>query len=420
MNTRSAESLALRRLALRLAATLLLVGGAIALSTRVGQAHKAVTSKYTYNDDVFPIVREKCTPCHVEGGVAPMSLMTYELAYPWAESIRAELIASHMPPWNADESVGAFKHVRRLTAKEVDVILTWATGGNPKGQIDQKVPDVPLKNVWALGAPDVTLALPSTVTLDANTNEATEEFTLPTGLTEPRWLRAADLLPGTPTIVRSATIYAKGADAAAANGLAPDHALAEWVPGQDSEPTDNGVAFRLPAGAAIGVRIHYKKTWQYDGKPLSDRSTVGLYFAADSAPQEMIAMPVAAPDNAAPKDQTIAFSRTIDRDVDALAVVPGRVPPNIVLTAEAVMPNGARTPIIRLNTRADWVRRYWFAKPIALPRGTRIDVVARFEDPDLLSSAFSVSAAPKPPVAVPILLRLDIVPASATALARLP
>ena len=168
------------------------------------------------------------------------------------------------------------------------------------------------------------------------------------------------------------------------------------------------------------MRIHYKKTWQYDGKPLSDRSTVGLYFAADSAPQEMIAMPVAAPDNAAPKDQTIAFSRTIDRDVDALAVVPGRVPPNIVLTAEAVMPNGARTPIIRLNTRADWVRRYWFAKPIALPRGTRIDVVARFEDPDLLSSAFSVSAAPKPPVAVPILLRLDIVPASATALARLP
>src|SRR5207253_8897618 len=198
----------------RLLVNACMVSATMALATRVGDAHKPITSKYTYNDDVFPILRDKCSRCHVDGGVAPMSLMTYELAYPWAESIRAELIASHMPPWNADESVGAFKHVRRLTAKEVDVILTWATGGNPKGQIDQKVPDVPLKNVWALGAPDVTLALPSTVTLDANTNEATEEFTLPTGLTEPRWLRAADLLPGTPTIVRSATTYANGADAA--------------------------------------------------------------------------------------------------------------------------------------------------------------------------------------------------------------
>ncbi|HEV3141975.1 MAG TPA: hypothetical protein VGY57_15725 [Vicinamibacterales bacterium] len=390
---------------------------AVAASTAIGHAHKAVTSKYTYNDDVFPIFREKCTPCHVEGGVAPMSLMTYELAYPWAESIRAELIASHMPPWNADEGVGAFKHARRLTAKEVDIILTWATGGNPKGQIDQKVPDVPLTNDWTLGAPDLKLPLPSTFTLDENAMEATQEFTLSTGLTEPRWVRAADLLPGTPSIVRSATIYAKDPAVAATNGPAPDRAIAQWVPGQDAEPAAGGAAFRLPAGAQIGVRIHYKKTWQFEGKRLSDRSTVGLYFSGEKTDQELIALPIAAPANAVPKDQTIAFSHAIAQDVDALALVPEQVPPNIVLTAEAVLPNGSRTPIIRLNTRADWVRRYWFAKPIALPRGSRIDVVARLEDPDLLSSAFSVSP-PKAPAAGPILLRLDVVPARGGAVAQ--
>jgi hypothetical protein len=85
------------------------------------------------------------------------------------------------------------------------------------------------------------------------------------------------------------------------------------------------------------------------------------------------------------------------------------VPPNIVLGADAILPNGTRTPLIKLNTRADWVRRYWFAKPIALPAGTRIDITAKLEDPDLLSSAFSVST-PKPAAPAPIRLRLDVVP----------
>ncbi len=63
--------------------------GPRACRSQRGEAHKAITSKYTYNDDVFPIVRAKCGNCHVDGGVAPMSLMTYEEAFPWAESIRA-------------------------------------------------------------------------------------------------------------------------------------------------------------------------------------------------------------------------------------------------------------------------------------------------------------------------------------------
>src|ERR1700736_2365245 len=117
-----------------------LVVAACALSVAPGEAHKAITSKYTYNDDVFPILRERCASCHVPGGVAPMSLMTYDDAFPWAESIRAELVASHMPPWNADEGYGEIKRAHTLTPKELDVILTWATGGNPRGAFEQTLP----------------------------------------------------------------------------------------------------------------------------------------------------------------------------------------------------------------------------------------------------------------------------------------
>ena len=184
---------------------------AVALGVQRGEAHKAITSKYTYNDDVFPIFRDRCASCHVPGGVAPMSLMTYDDAFPWAESIRAELVAAHMPPWNAEAGFGTFKHAHELSAKEIDVILTWATGGNPRGALDQKLPVVSLKNDWAMGAPDLALKMPAEFTVSPDKMEDTQEFTLSSGTSEPRWVRAVDLLPGTPSIVRSAIIYAKTA-----------------------------------------------------------------------------------------------------------------------------------------------------------------------------------------------------------------
>src|SRR5579884_4352152 len=54
--------------------------------TKHTDAHKPVTSKYDYNRDVFPLLRDHCASCHVEDGPGPMSLMTYNEAVPWAES----------------------------------------------------------------------------------------------------------------------------------------------------------------------------------------------------------------------------------------------------------------------------------------------------------------------------------------------
>src|SRR5437867_7164312 len=131
------------------------------IAAQRSEAHKAITSKYTYNDDVFPILRDRCSRCHVTGGVAPMSLMTYDEAFPWAESIRAELVSAHMPPWNADDGFGDLKRAHTLSPNEIDIILTWATGGNPRGALDQKLPEVALKNEWTMGAPDLALRMPA-------------------------------------------------------------------------------------------------------------------------------------------------------------------------------------------------------------------------------------------------------------------
>jgi hypothetical protein len=402
------------RSAVRVWAFTAILGAALALSVKPGEAHKPITSKYTYNDDVFPILREKCSRCHVPGGVAPMSLMTYEEAFPWAESIRAELVAAHMPPATADAGYGEIKRAHALSPKETDVILTWATGGNPRGALDQHLPAVSLGNEWSIGKPDLALPLPSPFELPSDKAEETREFTLATGVTEPRWVRAIDLLPGTPAIVRSAVIYLKGA---------PDHVLARWIPGQDPEPVDGGAAFRLPAGAEVVARIHYKKTWQYEGKPMADRSTVGIYFAEAGAAQEITALtltsPTQPPAGAGPaksdgsdagKDhQTMTFSRTLDEDVRALALSPDEVPDNITLQVEAVRPDGSRAPMIRLAGRPDWSRRYWFMQPLTLPRGTRIEVTANLEDPDLMAAAFGGPTGAKASGTASLRLTLDVI-----------
>jgi hypothetical protein len=357
--------------------------------------------KYTYNDDVYPIVRDKCARCHVSGGVAPMSLVTYEDAFPWGESIRAELVASHMPPATADDGYGEVRRAHTLSPKETDVLLTWATGGNPRGAIDQQLPAIVLKNEWALGRPDLAIPMPSAFELDANTMEVTREFTLATATSEARWVRAVDLLPGTPSMVRSAVISVKGA---------PERVLARWLPGQDPESIE-GAALRLPAGAELVARIHYKKTWQFEGKALSDRSTVGVYFAPAAA-RELTSVSVASSALPTTAGQTVRFSKTIDEDVQALALSPDVVPDNVTLQVEAIRPDGSRAPLVRFAARPDWNRRYWFAKPVALPRGTRIEVTAKVEDADLIAAAFGgpSGAASKAPTAVA--LALDVVSAT--------
>jgi hypothetical protein len=68
--------------------------------------------------------------------------------------------------------------------------------------------------------------------------------------------------------------------------------------------------------------------------------------------------------------------------------------------------------MIRLNTRADWSRRYWFEKPIALPRGSRIEVVANLANPDILSETFgAIGSTPKPPITAPLKLAINVIPA---------
>jgi hypothetical protein len=306
-----------------------------------------ITSKYTYTEDVFPILNARCGACHMPGGVAPMSLLTYKDAFPWAESIRLELTAAHMPPAYADPGYGLVKDSHRLSPREFDVLMTWATGGTPEGP-SKKFPVIAVRNEWKLGKPDLVVPMSAPYTMDADTMESTREFVLMPGGAVDRWVKAVDLLPGTPAVVRSATVLTRSNDQTNVLGL--------WLPGEAPSPTPAGTAFRWPAGAELVLRVHYMKTWTYDGKVINDRSTVGLYLS-NSVAQEI---------------RTIS---DIDRDVQALALTLDGGAADKDVKAEALLPNGSRVPLIQLLSRPGWSRRYWFTRPVALPRGSRINII---------------------------------------------
>ncbi|MBL8135121.1 MAG: hypothetical protein JNL48_00745 [Acidobacteria bacterium] len=244
-----------------LAAAALALGLALAAQTP-GEAHKAITSKYLFNEDMFPLFRDRCGRCHVDGGVAPMSLLTHEDASPWAESLRLEFLSEEpAPPW----------HQMTLTPRELDMMLVWANGGTPRGDASKPPPPVKLVNEWAQGAPDVPLRLPAPFTLEATANEASHEVVLPLTAAAGRTIGAVDLLPGNPAIVRSAVLKLKTAD-----GDTRD--LGTWMPGRTTAVV-LAAPVKIAAGASLTAPIEYRRTWKYEGQMLTDHSAVGLYDA---------------------------------------------------------------------------------------------------------------------------------------------
>ena len=371
------------------------------------EAHKPITSPFTFSEDVLPIVKAQCGACHAPGGVAPMSLLTHADAVPWAESIRVELMAGHMPPWGIQSATGRFRNLQPFSARELNVLLTWASGGTPPGTPATDVAAL-TQPQWPLGEPDLTIPLRQAAIAD-NVQTLDEEFRIPLPA---RPLRAVDLLPGTPAIVRRATISVRAIADARGAGITPERLIALWVPGDHPVPLDAGMAFQVPSRAELIVRIYYQKTWQYERKPMTDQSTVGLYFADAGAAEVQVLRaftPEVSQTTIRLKPDSTVFATTVSEDVRAIALYADPDLSGANTTVMAVRPDGSREELIAFRPQADWARRYWFREPILLPRGTRIQVTVDPGDDRLLPPA--AASTPQPGARSSLSLALNVLAA---------
>jgi hypothetical protein len=115
-------------------------------------AHEPITTKLTWTQEISRIVYKHCVTCHREGGAAPMSLITYDEARPWAKAIRDEVGERRMPPWGAVKGFGQFRHDESLADPEIEMLVLWVEGGAPKGD-DIYLPPVPAFPAVSRSAP---------------------------------------------------------------------------------------------------------------------------------------------------------------------------------------------------------------------------------------------------------------------------
>src|SRR6187431_1057671 len=159
------------------------------------QTPKADTSKAavpTFTKDVAPILYANCVTCHRPGEIAPMSLLTYEDARPYAQAIVEEVGKGHMPPWHAEAPEGTFLNERRLAAADKDTLLKWAKNGAPKGNAaDMPKPPV-FADGWQAAQPDVVLEMSEPYSVPASGTVAYEYFYLPTNFTEAKWVKSIE------------------------------------------------------------------------------------------------------------------------------------------------------------------------------------------------------------------------------------
>src|SRR5216683_3127857 len=89
----------------------------------------------TFARDVAPILQRSCQPCHRPGNIAPMSLLTYQEARPWARAMKQQVVQRNMPPWYIDRAVGIrqFKNDPSLSDQEIATISAWVDAGAPLG-----------------------------------------------------------------------------------------------------------------------------------------------------------------------------------------------------------------------------------------------------------------------------------------------
>jgi hypothetical protein len=354
------------------------------LPVAFASAHEPITTKVRFNKEVVRIIQRNCISCHHEGGIA-MSLATYEEARPWAKAIKEEILEKRMPPWHAVKGYGEFSNAPALTQHEIDLVVNWVEGGAPKGD-NKDLPPSPLySDHWQLGKPDLILKPTNESKIEAGADEQVGVI-FPTNLKEDRWIKAIDLMPGNGSIVHCATVFIerdvpgyikgdKGKKTASSTVM-----FGTWMPGQKSVELPDGVAWLLPAGSRIYAKVHYANA----GEAARDQSQIALYFA--KSPPRKQAREVAITDAAAVvpaggEPHRVKLTFTAEDDLEAIAIRPRSHPLVVSFQATAFRPDGTQEVMIwTRGSRFDWQPTYYFKRPVALPKGTRIEVTTYFDN----------------------------------------
>jgi hypothetical protein len=369
----------------------LTLGAALGLPRLASAADAPATP--TFTKDVAPIFQQKCEACHRPDSMAPMSLRTYAEARPWARSIKARVADKQMPPWQVDRAVGIqkFKNDRSLTDQQIDTILRWVDAGAPQG--DPK--DMPAAKEWPgdqgwnfaplFGQKEPDLIIKSyDFTMPAVAQDAWDKRVTPSGITEPRWVRAVEIRPETVKgrrITHHAIAYLEQTEPGVTPAFGLPAPFMEWAVGKQGELMRPDTGKLLLPGSKFHWDIHYSQS----GEEITSKVEMGIYFY---------------PKGQEPKYRTTlslvpAALGTMDIRPNTISIAEGFTPlreaariesfqPHMhlrgkAMMVEAILPTGQKQVISLVSDfNFNWMTTYVFDDDVAplLPKGTILKVTS--------------------------------------------
>ncbi len=366
-------------------AVALLLGLAV-ISAFTFTARRTTAAQVTFTKDVAPILYKHCTECHRQGEIAPMSLISYAEARPWAKAIRERVLDRSMPPWSADPAVGHWANDPRLSQAEIDLIVQWVGAGAPKGD-DKDLPPTPkYTEGWTIGTPDAVIEMAEEYTVPADGTVPYLYFSMPTNFTEDKWVQALEIRPGNRAVVHHVIAYAQDPNVKDTNpggegelrrgrthlgGITPNKTGAVFAP---------GTAKLIRKGSTIVFQMHYTT----NGAVARDRTKIGFVFAKEPAKTEILTGNAINGRFAIPPGDAnyeVKASKTFDQDVLITSFMPHMHVRGKAFSYTAVYPDGRSEVLLNVpKYDFNWQHSYIPKKPIALPKGTRLDCVAYFDN----------------------------------------
>ncbi len=376
----------------------MLLGGLIIGGVGISSVNSSKPAPVTYSSSIAKILNERCVSCHRPGEVAPFSLVGYENAKKWAPMVATVTQKKIMPPWKAVEGFGHFADEARLSASEIEALSTWAKSGAPAGDL-KTAPAAPKANAsWTLGEPNTVITTKKPYKLVSEGPDVYRNFVFKTNFKETRWIRSFDVHPGNKKIVHHVIAFLDRSGQAAkkeskANdgqegyttvgggvGFLPSGALGGWAPGVRARFPNQDVAFRLDPGDTIVLQVHYHPS----GKPESDKTELGLYFAKDAPEKELFIdwhfdFRVNIP--AGEKSYKMVHKRKIPADMTMYTTMPHMHLLGRKMKSWLVLPDGTRKDLVYVDDwDFNWQLVYTLRQPMKVPAGTTHYVEAEYDN----------------------------------------
>jgi len=344
--------------------------------------HPIEVGKVSYAANVAEIVQNKCQTCHRPGQVGPFSLLTYDDARKHSAMIGEVVADRRMPPWHADPRYGHFVNDRSLSAQERATLLAWVDQGSPLGDMNKLPAPRAFAEGWTIGKPDVVFELPETYFVPAQGVVSYVYFRVPTNFKEDKWVQAAEALPGDRSVVHHIIVYVNDNSrgrGAPGERRRPMH-FTGYAPGDAPSVFPEGSAKRIPAGADLLFQVHYTPI----GRVRTDRSRLGLVFSKTKPTREAFTIGIANPDLLLPAradNIAVASSLVLSGNARLLSLFPHMHLRGKDFKFTITKPNESPQVLLSVPTYDfGWQTYYVLSEPMNLPKGTRVDCLAHFDN----------------------------------------